>query len=301
MLAHGPGIPAPFSPKVLVTGWSFEPVPLALIVAAGLLYWAGLRRLTTLPRWPSGRVWAWYGGLGAALLAVASPIDTYADVSFSTHMTQHVLLMFVAAPLFALGAPVTLALRASRHATRRQLLLPVLHSRPVAVLTHPITAMALFTTVEYVVHLTSFYNAALTSRPVHDLEHALFVFTAVLFWWPVVGLDPAPRKMSHPVRIVYLVLSMPLQAFLAVAILSGEPYQHYLALPPPWGGAHAVADLSNAGAIMWITGDLAALIAGLLVAGAWLRHDQVRQARIEDEEDRRAARAAEARAVESTP
>jgi hypothetical protein len=43
---------------------------------------------------------------------------------------------------------------------------------------------------------------------------------------------------------------------------------------------------------MWIAGDLAALVAGLLVAGAWLRHDQVRQGRIEAEEDRRTALAA---------
>jgi len=289
MLAHAPGVPGPFTLKTLVTGWAVEPVPLALTVVAGFLYWAGLRRLTGPPAWPAGRTWAWYGGLAAAVLAIASPVDTYADVSFSTHMVQHVLLMFVAAPLLALGAPVTLALRAARPATRRRLILPVLHSRPVRVLTHPLVAMGLFMGTQYVTHLTGFYETALTSGAVHDLEHALYLGTALLFWWPVVGLDPAPRKMSHPVRIVYLVLMMPLEAFLALAILSGHAYPHYLALPPPWGGANAVADLSSAGAFMWIAGDLSALIAGLLVAGAWLRRDQIRQRRIEDEEDRRAA------------
>jgi putative copper resistance protein D len=237
-------------------------------------------------------VWAWYGGLAATLIAIASPVDTYSGVSFSTHMMQHVLLMFVAAPLFALGAPVTLALRASRPSTRKRFLLPVLHSRAVAVLTNPIVAITLFVVVQYATHLTGFYNAALNSSPVHDLEHALYLGTALLFWWPVVGLDPAPRKMSHPARLLYLVAAMPLEAFLAVAILSGEPYQHYLALPPPWGGAHAVADLSSAGSFMWIAGDLGVLVAGLLVTGAWLRHDQVRQRRIEADEDRRAELAA---------
>jgi cytochrome c oxidase assembly factor CtaG len=294
MLAHASSIPPPFSPLRLVTGWAFEPVPLALVVAAGLLYWSGLRRLDHGPAWPAGRVWAWYGGLAACLVAIASPVDTYSAVSFSTHMVQHVLLMFVAAPLFALGAPVTLALRAARPSTRRSVLLPVLHSRPVAFLTHPVVAMSLFMAVQYATHLTGFYNTALTSSPVHDLEHALYLMTAVLFWWPVVGLDPAPRRMSHPARLLYLVISMPLEAFLAIAIFSGEPYQHYLALPPPWGGAHAVADLSTAGSFMWIAGDLSALIGGLLVAGAWLRHDQVRQRRIEEDEDRRAALAPQA-------
>jgi len=288
MVAHA-GVPGSFTLKTLVTGWAFEPVPLALIVVAGFLYWAGLRRLSGPPVWRGGRTWSWYGGLAAALVAVASPIDTYADVSFSTHMVQHVLLLFVAAPLFALGAPVTLALRASRPATRRRFLLPVLHSRVVRVLTHPLVAVALFMGTQFVTHLTGFYEAALTSSIVHDLEHALYLTTALLFWWPVVGLDPAPNKMSHPARIVYLVLMMPLEAFLALAILSGHAYPHYLALPPPWGGANAVTDLSSAGALMWISGDLSALIAGLLVAGAWLRHDQIRQRRIEEDEDRRSA------------
>jgi cytochrome c oxidase assembly factor CtaG len=292
MLAHTQSIPPVFSPLRLLTGWSIEPIPLALTVAAGFLYWFGLRRLQaahTGPAWQRGRVWAWYGALAATLVAIASPVDTYSGVSFSTHMMQHVLLMFVAAPLFALGAPVTLALRASRPSTRKRVLLPVLHSRAIAVLTHPVVATGLFISVQYATHLTGFYNAALNSSIVHDLEHALYLLSALLFWWPIIGLDPAPRKMSHPARLLYLVAMMPLEAFLSVAILSGEPYQHYLALPAPWGGAHATADVSMAASFMWIAGDLVTLVAALLVAGAWLRHDTVRQRRIEDEEDRRAA------------
>ena len=207
-------------------------------------------------------MWAWYGALAATLVAVASPVDTYSGVSFSTHMMQHVLLMFVAAPLYALGAPVTLALRVSRPSTRKRFLLPVLHSRAVRVLTNPLVALGLFALAQYLTHLTGFYNAALENGALHDLEHALYLVSALLFWWPVVGLDPAPRKLAHPARLLYLVVAMPLEAFLAVAVLSGKPYQHYLTLPPPWGGAHAVADLSTAGAFMWIAGDLAALIAG---------------------------------------
>jgi putative copper resistance protein D len=150
----------------------------------------------------------------------------------------------------------------------------------------------MFIVVQYATHLTGFYNAALSSTPVHDLEHALYLTAALLFWWPIVGLDPAPRKLSYPARLLYLVAVMPLEAFLAVAILSGEPYQHYLQLPPPWGGAHAIADVSQASSFMWIAGDLATLIAALLVTGAWLRHDTIRQRRIEADEDKRAALAA---------
>jgi cytochrome c oxidase assembly factor CtaG len=289
MVAHVGGIPPPFSPVRLLNGWSFSPLPLVLVVAAGVLYALGLRRLSSGPRFPSGRVVAFYGGLAATLVAVASPVDTYANVSFSDHMVQHILLMFVAAPLFALGTPVTLALRAARSSTRKRWILPVLHSVPVRVLSHPLVAMGMFTVVQYVTHLTSLYNLALRSNPVHDLEHALYLGTALLFWWPVVGLDPAPHRMSHPARLLYLVAAMPLEAFLAVALLSASPYPHYLALPPPWGGAAAVADQSAAAAFMWIAGDLSTLIAALLVAAAWFRHDEARQRRIEADIDRLAA------------
>jgi cytochrome c oxidase assembly factor CtaG len=285
------GLPPSFTPVRLITGWAFEPVPMVLVVVAGLLYWSGLRRLTRGrrgPPWPSSRTWCFVGGLAMTAVALLSPVDVYAEVSFSTHMLQHVLLMMVAAPLFALGAPVTLALRASRPETRRRILLPILHSRAVAILTHPIVAFALFAVVQYVTHFTGFYQAALESTTVHYLEHAMYLFSALLFWWPVVGLDPAPRKLSHPARLLYLVAAMPVEAFLSVALMSSRPYPAYAALPPPWGGASAIADQANAAAIMWIAGDLTMLIAALLAAGAWLRREQIRQHRIEEDEDRRA-------------
>jgi len=292
VLAHGGLIPPPFSPQRLLTEWVISPIPLALVLVAGVLYAIGVRRVTSGPAWPAGRTWAFFGGLVAVLLAVASPIDAYANVSFSTHMVQHVLLMFVAAPLFALGAPITLALRTCSPRVRKGLLLPVLHSRALAVLSNPILAFLLFISVQYATHLTGFYNAALENDAIHELEHAMYLAVALLFWWPVVGIDPAPRKMSHPVRIVFLVMLMPLEAFLAIAVLNSPPYPHYATLPAPWGGAAAVSDVSTAAAFMWVAGDLATLIAALLVAGAWLRHDQVRQRRIEAEIDRREAEAA---------
>jgi putative copper resistance protein D len=284
-------LPPAFAPVRLVTAWAFEPLPVALILLAGGLYAAGVRRVGRAgrgPSWPASRTWAFAAGLAVTAIALVSPVDVYAEVSFSAHMLQHVLLMMAAAPLFALGAPITLALRASTPDTRRRLLLPILHSRAIAFLTHPVVAFVLFAGVQYVSHFTGFYEAALESGTVHYLEHAVYVGTALLFWWAVVGLDPAPRKLSHPARLLYLVAAMPVEAFLSVALLSARPYAAYAALPPPWGGAAAVADQSSAAAIMWIAGDLTMLIAALLTAGAWLRREQTRQRRIEEDEDRRA-------------
>jgi len=45
------------------------------------------------------------------LIALESPIGTYDTTLFADHMVQHLLLVMVAAPLLALGAPITLLLR----------------------------------------------------------------------------------------------------------------------------------------------------------------------------------------------
>ncbi|MFN2545091.1 MAG: cytochrome c oxidase assembly protein [Actinomycetota bacterium] len=294
MIAHvlaPSAVPPAFTPGALLSRWQADPFVLAAILVAGILYWWGVRRVArTPPVWPWSRTWAFYGGLLVCVLALLSPIDTYQDVSFSTHMLQHVLLLLVAAPLFALGTPVTLALRAATPDFRRNVLLPVLHSRVVRLLSHPVVAWILFAVVQYVTHFTSFYELALDHEPVHALEHALYLLAGVIFWWPVVGLDPAPRKLGFPARVLYVVLAMPLEAFLGVAILSASHplYRHYQQLPAPWGGAAALRDQGDAGSIMWIVGELASLIAVLCVAAAWFRHDEARQRRIEEDLDRAA-------------
>jgi putative copper resistance protein D len=158
----------------------------------------------------------------------------------------------------------------------------------VRVLSHPVVAFGLFAVVQYVSHFTGFYNIALEREWVHALEHLLFLLTGVLFWWPVIGLDPSPRKLSYPARALYVVLAMPLEAFLGVAILSANHvlYSHYATLAAPWGGAAALRDQGDAGSIMWIVGELVNLVAVLCVAAAWFRHDESRQRRIEEEIDR---------------
>ena len=294
MIAHGE-VPPPFSGGALLDGWTFEPFSVAFLLVAGGLYALGLRRVRRPPPFPPARVVAFYGGLAAAAVALLSPLDAYSGASLTAHMLQHVVLMFVAAPLLVLGAPVTLALRALGPGARKGFLLPVLHSRAVSALAHPVVAWVLFALAQYLTHFTGFYDAALESPLLHAVEHGVYLGVALLFWWPVVAADPVPRKLSFPARLLYLVLAMPLEAFIGVAILSADSvlYPHYETLAAPWGGAAALADQGRAGALMWITGDLVALTAGLLVAAAWFRHDEARQRRIEEELDRRTARAAE--------
>jgi cytochrome c oxidase assembly factor CtaG len=279
--------PPPGAGRALLQ-WSLDPVPIAACVLAGALYVAGVRRARASGRpVPRARPAAFVAGLAVLLIALSSPIDVYGPVRFSVHMSQHLLLAYVAPPLLALGAPITLALAASRPGTRRRLLLPALRSRPVAVLSMPLVGWSLFVISGFAIHFSGLFEAALVTPWVHTVEHGLFLGIGLLYWWPIVGVDPSPHRLSYPGRLLSLSMAMVVSGFVAVAIYSADRplYAWYAALPEPWGPS-ALADQRWAAALMWVMGSLILIVAGLLVAAAWKRADDRRQRRIDAALDR---------------
>jgi putative copper resistance protein D len=179
----------------------------------------------------------------------------------------------------------------------------VLRSRVVKVIAHPLVAWLLFTAVMWGSHVSPLFDAALEDPLLHDIEHALYLGTALLFWWPVVGRDPSPWRLPYPARVFYLALQMPLNSLLGVAILfSGQVlYPHYMTTGRTWLPS-PLEDQQLAGAIMWGVGDAAFLVAILLVIAAWMRHDEAVTRRREAMEDERAsARANAPPAAPATP
>jgi putative copper resistance protein D len=216
-------------------------------------------------------------------------------------MVQHLLLTLVAAPLLALGGPVTLALRASSGRVRRRWILPVLHSRVLRILAFPVVAWVLFAGVMWGTHFSPLFDLALENRWIHDLEHVLYLGSALLFWWPAVGVDPAPWRLAHPVRILYVLLQMPQNTFLAVVILNASAplYPHYASLVRPWGPT-PLADQQIAGGIMWLGGDVLFIAAVAAILAGWMRHEERDNPRSERRADLERAdiRAREARLAE---
>ena len=294
-------VPAPAAPTpaILIEGWSFMADVWLPVILSALVYWqmyAGVNRrhpANPVPRW---RLWAWLAGLGALILALASPIEYYDTTLFSVHMIQHLLLSFVAAPLLVLAAPITLLLRWVSPQARRRWILPVLESRIVRFISHPLVAWILFAGVMWFSHFSPLFDAALRDFSLHRLEHALFLGTALLFWWPDIGADPSPHRMAYPARILYLALGMPLMSLLGLVIFSARNvlYPHYAELVRDWGPT-PLEDQALAGGIMWAGGDAAFVLALVLTVAAWLRHEERENVR----EDKRLARA-RARAAQAT-
>jgi putative copper resistance protein D len=294
MLAHAAPLAPPTIARVLAA-WSLEPLVIVSVAVTGWLYLQGAARVAArFPKnpWPRHRTMWFLSGLAVIVVALTSPIDVYAGVLLWVHMIQHILLAFVAAPMLLVACPVTLSLRALSPSGRpRRTIQRAVHSAPVRVLTNPVVAWVLFAAVMAGTHFSPLYEAALVHPLIHDLEHLLFLSAALLFWYPVVGLDPSAWHMPHPLRLLYVILAGPVNTFVALAIYgaTGVLYPYYASLQRPWGPT-ALGDQQWAGAIMWVTGDIALLVAVVLVAAAWMRHDRIEAARIDrrlDEEEAR--------------
>ena len=276
--AHGPVPAEPPTLANLALGWSFEPlVALPLLVAAAgwLALVRRIDRLHPASPVPAVRTVVFLGGLATIAVALLSGIERYDTSLFSVHMVQHLLLMLVAAPLIALAAPVTQVLRAASPEVRRSVLLPILHSTVAGVLGHPVVAWSAFTIVAWASHFSPLFDLALENQAVHTAEHVAFLAAGLLFWWPVVAADPAPRRLSYPVRALYLLLQMPPSSFLGMAIVfaAAPLYPHYATLGAPYG-IDALADQQLAGGIMWLWGDVVLVGAILAVVAAWMRHEE---------------------------
>jgi len=295
--AHsGGGVPPPPTLAILLVDWTFYPlVAISLLVAAAVYLWAVRRVNLAHPGnpVPVDRPVFFMLGLACIAMALMSGIERYDTELFSIHMVQHLLLVFGAAPAIILAAPITLVLRASTPAVRARWILPILRSRVVKVIGHPLVGWLLFTVVMWGSHVSPLFDAALRDPLVHDLEHAMYLATALLFWWPVVGRDPSPYRLSYPARVFYLLLQMPLNSLLGVAILFSDQvlYPHYVTTGRLWPPS-PIEDQQLAGAIMWGVGDACFLVAILLVLADWMRHEEADTRRREAAEDAIAARRA---------
>jgi cytochrome c oxidase assembly factor CtaG len=117
-------------------------------------------------------------------------------------------------------------------------------------------------------HHPALYQAALKNEWVHDLQHLLFFFTAILFWWPIV--DPAPRvhgSISYGFRIAYLVAATLQNTLLGFAISFPERVLYpFYATVPELRSLAPIDDHALGGGIMWVSGHMYLIPILVLVA-----------------------------------
>ena len=263
---------------------SFSNLPLALVALALGLHLLGERRAAVKTGRPRGiaarrRSLFFYGGLASIVVALVGPIDTLASKLFWVHMTQHVLLLTVAAPLIVLGAPWMSTWRPLPLGFRRSVARAIARSpslAPLRALGHllgrPAPAWLAFSANLAFWHVPFAYDLTLRSTGIHVLEHVTFILFSILLWAQVLESPPLRLRLSAIHRVYYIVGATVVGwvISLVLAFASHPLYSGYAQLIHRPGGISALADQQLAAGIMLGPGSLAATLYVFVALYRWL-------------------------------
>ncbi|MEO3756385.1 cytochrome c oxidase assembly protein [Streptomyces sp. B6B3] len=265
-----------------------DPVFLILCVALCLLYGWGVARLVRRgDRWGTGRTVSFGLGVLSIALVTCTGVHDYGMVLFSAHMIQHMVLSMLTPVALLLGAPVTLLLRALRPAGGgrrgpRELLVAALHSRYVRIVTSPLFTIPLFIASLYGLYFTPLFDTLMETRAGHLAMMCHFLVVGLVFFWPIMGVDPGPHRTGYPLRMLELFATMPFHAFFGIALMMAtEPMVDTFADPPDSLGVEALAEQSAAGGLAWAFSEIPTVIVLVALLVQWYLSEQ-RQARRRD-------------------
>ena len=200
-------------------------------------------------------------------IALTSFIHELADrFLFSAHMTQHLLLILVSIPLFIKGIPPWLwtwifQLKILRISFR--------------VFANPIIAFFLSNIVIFGFHVPWIYDLSLSNHWLHIVEHLVFMFGALVLWWPLLGASAQVQRLGYPIRIIYLFFQTLPMGFVGAAITfsRGEIYLWYSDLPVLWG-LSLIEDQQIGGLIMKIPGAFVFFLFMGIIFFQWYRESE---------------------------
>ncbi|MGI5128835.1 cytochrome c oxidase assembly protein [Pseudonocardia sp. CA-107938] len=279
----GYDLPGPPDLGTLLFAWRFDLILGSAAVLLAVTYLLGVRRLRKRgDTWPVGRTVVWLIGCAVLLIGTSSGIGAYAPAMFSVHMAQHMILAMLVPILLVLGGPVTLALRALPVAGRdgppgpREWLLAGVHSTAARWLTHPLLTLVLFVGSYYALYFSGLFALALREHWAHVAMNLHFLAVGVLFFWPLIGIDPAPRRLPPAARLGIVFVSVPFHAFFGIALMMNKTViggDFYRTLGLPWV-LDPLRDQQLGGGLAWASGELPLLIVVIALLIQWSRQDE---------------------------
>jgi len=185
-------------------------------------------------------------------------------------MIQHVLLMLVAPPLILLGSPAVPFMHGFSKRIVRNLLGPILR-RPLLqqlgrTLTHPLFGWLAAMVALLGWHYPVVFELGLGSDTWHEVEHACFLVTGLLFWWPVVQPWPSIARWPRWCIPLYLFMAtLPCDALSAfLAFCDRVVYPSYLTTPRLFN-ISPLQDQECAGALMWVCATFIYLVPAVVI------------------------------------
>ncbi|MCK9871362.1 cytochrome c oxidase assembly protein [Nocardiopsis dassonvillei] len=252
----------PSAPPTLEGLLAWQPQPYALFPILGLLlavlYGLGVVRLWRRGvRWPVGRTVSWTVGVLMIWAVTGTGIEAYGMALFSVHMFQHMILTMLAPVFLLMGAPVTLMLRAlpadrGRRGVPRRALVWLLNSRLAKIASHPAFTLSAFIFSLYGIYFTPLFDTLMGNVWGHYLMLLHFLVTGVIFFGPVLRVDPWPGPENFLLRILLLMAGLPFHAFFAIAVMMAEsPIVAFFDSPPAAWDIDVMNDQLWAGGLTW--------------------------------------------------
>lgn len=227
-------------------GW----INVLLLLTFWLVYLRGMERVPPSRRQALG----FHLVLIICVITILGPLDTLAKSSTAAHMTQHMLLMIVIAPLWTLCRPLPQLMAGGMRGVWPAIK-PIMR-----IVQRPMLAAFVHALAIWLWHLPFFYMLAVDNPGWHTVEHLCFLITAGLFWWAVLKSN----ARTLPSAMLALLLTLAHTGFLGAILTFSQA--------PLYGESRDIADQQLAGLIMWVPGGLPYLAAMAWLTARWYRN-----------------------------
>ncbi|WP_206453614.1 cytochrome c oxidase assembly protein [Aurantimonas marina] len=201
----------------------------------------------------------WPLAVGALLLVLLwfGPLPEAARGSFAAHMTLHMGVVALAAPLLGLGLS---------------------RAVPTLVSGMPSAVAIVASLVEFIAvwswHAPALHDAARTEASVFAMEQASFVAAGVLLWVGAIGAAGDGRPVARATGVVaLLVTSMHMTLLGALLLFAPRPLYACAELCSPAAALTPLGDQQLGGVLMLLIGGAAYLAGGLALLASILRED----------------------------
>jgi cytochrome c oxidase assembly factor CtaG/putative copper export protein len=293
-LLTGEALPPELTFERYFTQWDMDLLWVLACAFGIFFYLAGVYRLRKRgDSWSILRTISWVLGLLVLMYLTSGGINAYQPYLFSVHMLGHMGLTMLVPVLLVPGAPVTLIARAVKKRDDgsrggREWVLLAVHSKFAGVIANPIVAAVLFAGSLWVFYYTPLFRWSMTDHIGHEWMVIHFTITGYLFVQSLIGIDPVPKRLSYPMRLLVLLATMAFHAFFGLAIMSSTGLflaDWFGAMGRTWGQT-PLGDQQTGGGIAWSVGEIPTVALAIAVAIQWSRNDEKEAKRLDRNADR---------------
>lgn len=234
-------------------------IPVVLVAVGACAYLLlALRQHTRARGWSWWRTGALLSGSGVLILGLLPALLPFPEGDFRKHMLQHLLIGMFAPIGIVMAGPVTLLLR-TLPARYGRVVTRILHTRIVRVLANPVAALTLDLGAMAFLYFSPLYLLMMQHLSLHYIVHFHFLAAGCLYCWVIAGPDPAPYRLTVPMRLVVLGVAVVIHSVLAQMLYAGM----FVMVPV------SAQQLQHGAELMYYGGDIAEMVLAFALVTTW--------------------------------